>query len=62
MLSVGIFLVFLVVACLVCAIPGVLITVGFVRLHDRLWRRFELRRPWTSVELADTERRLREEQ
>jgi uncharacterized membrane protein len=58
--SVGIFLAFLLVACLACTIPGVLVTVGFIRLHDRLWSRFELRRPWATAELADTERRFRE--
>jgi hypothetical protein len=54
------FLVFLVVACTACAVPGVLLTVGFIRLHERVGRRFELCRPWATAELADTERRLRE--
>jgi hypothetical protein len=59
--SVGILLAFLLVACLAGAVPGVLLTLGFLRLHDRLWRRFELRWPWMTAELADTERRLRED-
>ena len=45
--------------CLICAIPGVLLTLGFIRLHDRLWKRVELRWPWLSAEMADTERRFR---
>jgi hypothetical protein len=61
MASVGLMLAFLLVACLACAGPGVLLTIGFVRLHDRLWRRFELRWPWATPELSDTERRLRED-
>jgi hypothetical protein len=52
-------LAFVLAACLACAGPGVLLTLGFVRLHDRLWRRSELRRPWATAELTDTERRLR---
>jgi hypothetical protein len=57
--SVGLVLAFVLAACLACAGPEVLLTLGCVRLHDRLWRRSELRRPWATAELTDTERRLR---
>jgi hypothetical protein len=60
MASVVILLAVLLLACVACAIPGVLITVGFIRLQDRLWRRFDLRWPWATAELAEAERRLRE--
>jgi uncharacterized membrane protein len=48
--------------CVVGAVPGVLLTVAFIRLHDRLWRWAELRWPWMTAEMADTRRQLHEQE